>query len=80
MLCKAYGTKWGAIWEYVGEHIGNLGILWEHIKNNKKKPKKSLPPIPLKKKNQTFECLLQSSLVDVQFPLPTKFITYFGLD
>jgi len=67
MLCKAYGTKWGAIWEYVGEHIGNLGILWEHIKNNKK-PKKSLPPIPFKKQ-----------IVDAQFPLPTMFITYFGL-
>jgi hypothetical protein len=69
MLCKAYGTKWGAIWEYVGEHIGNLGILWEHIKNDKKKKKtkKISPTHPLKRKNQTFECLLQSSLVEHNF-------------
>jgi hypothetical protein len=46
MLCKAYGTKWGAIWEYVGEHIGNMGISWEHIKNNKKTQKIS-PTHPL---------------------------------
>jgi hypothetical protein len=65
-----------------GNMLGNTLGTWEFCGNTlrtTKKPKKISPTHPLKKKNQTFGCLLQSSFVDAQSPLSTMFITYFGL-
>jgi hypothetical protein len=70
-----------------GNMLGNTLGTWEFcgnaLKTTKNQKNLSHPSSPLKKKkkkpNQTFECLFQSFISGTQFPLPTMFITYFGL-